>query len=173
MNENKDIKLDITGLGIILYSEQAVAHISEDEDYFSTNYQTSEQVLKHVYNGTIVGIGTRSPGKYILKIRYGYPEEDVLDLADYVLILGIHVIGEKVFARDLYDLMEWTSECPVEQTFELEEGYYQLTIHSNLPNSKRRGDNQVIFVYFNKVDKMPKLKYRGVPTLWNPTNPNS
>lgn len=173
MEIDKDIELEITGLGIILYSEQAVAHIREDEDYFSTNYQTAEQVLSHVYDGTIVGFGTRSPGKYILKIRYGYPEEEVLDLSDYVLRLGIHVMGGRVFTRDLYDLMEWTFECPEEQTIDLQDGYYHITLHSNLPDSKRRGDNQVIFVYFNKLDEMPALKYRGVPTLWNPSNPNS
>lgn len=167
MKEERDIELDITGLGIIMYAREAVEHIKEDEDYFSTNYQAPEQVLKHIYEGSIVGFSTMSPGQYVLKIRYGYPKEEVLDVADYSLRLGIHVTEGKVFFRDLFDLMEWTNECPEEQTINLEDGYYHVTLHSNLPDSKRRGDNQIIFIYFNKLDKMPVLKYKGVPTLYN------
>lgn len=157
MKLNKEIELDIIGVGIILYSEESVSHIKEGEDYFLSNYQTIDQVLTHIYDGTIVGFCTSSPGRYILKVRYGYPEEEVLDLSDYVLRLGVHVTGGKVFVRYLYDLMEWTSECPEEQIIQLEDGYYHITFYSNLPNSKKRGDNQIIFLYFNKLNKMPKL----------------
>jgi hypothetical protein len=68
--------------------------------------------------------------------------------------------------------MEWTNDCPDEQTILLDDGYYHITLYSNLPVSKLRGDNQEILVYLNRLESMPLLKYRGVPTLIDPNNPN-
>jgi len=78
-------------------------------------YLTAKQVSEHVNSGTIVGLGTGSPGTYILKIRSGYPNEAILDSSDYVLRLGIKVNEGTVYFRDLYDLMEWTNKCPNEE----------------------------------------------------------
>lgn len=163
---DKEIKLDISGMGIIIFSEYAVEHIQEGEDYFNTSYQAGEQVLNHVYQGTIVGFCTSSPGTYILQVKEGYPEETVLTKADYRLRLGIHVKGGMVHFKDLYALMDWMKGYyPKENTIEIEDGYYHITLHGNKTLSGRLGDNQVIYVYFNKLDSMPKLKYSGIPTF--------
>ncbi len=163
---NKEIILDVSGMGIIIFSEYAVEHIKEGEDYFSTSYQTGEQVLNHVYQGTIVGFCTSSPGTYILEIKEGYPEETVLAEADYKLRLGIHVKGGRVHFKDLFALMDWMEGYyPEENSLELEDGYYHITLHGNKTSSGRLGDNQVISVFFNKLDGMPALKYNGVPTF--------
>ncbi|MPQ34175.1 hypothetical protein E4V42_22580 [Clostridium estertheticum] len=163
---NKEISLDVSGMGIIMFSEYAVEHIKEGEDYFSTNYQTGEEVLNHVYQGTIVGFCTSSPGIYILKIKSGYPEETILASAEYKMRLGIQVKGGKIHFKDLFVLMDWmVGYYPEEQSVEMEDGYYNITMHSNKPESGRLGDDQVIYIYFNKLDSMPKLKFNGVPTL--------
>ncbi|MDQ0178385.1 hypothetical protein [Bacillus chungangensis] len=165
MELKKDILIEIDGLGIIIYSPHAVSFIQEDEDYLTSKYLTAEQVADHVNNGTIVSFGTGSPGNYLLKIRSGYPNENLLDSFDFVLRLGIQVSGEIIFFRDLYDLMEWTSHCPSTQSIHLENGYYHITVFSNLPKSGIRGENQEIYVYFNKLRCFPKIKYYGVPTF--------
>lgn len=160
---NTDIKLIISGMGIIIYSDYAVAHIAEGEDYFSSNYFTGEQVLKHIYTGTIVGFCTSSPGTYILKIRNGYPTKLDLDNSEFKLRLGIFVEGNRIYFNDLFSLMDWRSDYSDMPTIELEDGYYHITLFGDVPNTGILGDNQEIFVYFNKLDTMPALKYNGVP----------
>ncbi|WP_339273915.1 hypothetical protein MKY59_22800 [Paenibacillus sp. FSL W8-0426] len=161
----KDIPIQIDGIGIILYSPFAVAHIDEDEDYLTQKYMTAQQVADHVNRGTIVGLSTGSSGKYILKIRDGYPDEHILDRSDFVLRLAVEVRDRQLCIRDLYDLMEWTSELPVEQIVVLDNGYYHITVFSNLPKSRIRGDRQEIHLYFHPLIEMPKIKHLGVPTL--------
>ncbi|KOY15750.1 hypothetical protein [Paenibacillus xylanivorans] len=161
----KDINIQIDGLGIIVYSPFSVAHINEEEDYLTQNYMSAQQVADHVNRGTIVGFSTGSPGDYNLRIRTGYPDEKILDESDFVLRLGLEVRNHELCIRDLYDLMEWTSELPGEQVIRLDNGYYHITVFSNLPDSKIRGDQQEIYLYFNQLTEMPKIMYSGVPTF--------
>lgn len=158
-----DLCMDIRGMGIIMYSDYAVSNISEGEDYFSSNYYTGQQVLKHIYEGSIVGFCTSSPGSYILKIRDGYPSEVDLNKAEFKIRLGIHVKGKKVYFNDLYALMDWTRDIRDLPEIELEDGFYHVTLIGDSPSSGILGDNQEIFIYFNKLEDMPKLKYNGVP----------
>lgn len=160
---NKDIELDISGLGIILYSESNVKQIKEGEDYFLSSYSMPQQVAEHVMEGRIVGFCTGSSGVYILRIREGYPDNEILMSSEFKLRLGIEVIDNGILFRDLYDLMEWDHRCPTDQYMELENGYYQITLFGELPESGIIGDNQVINVYLNKLQDMPELKYNGVP----------
>ncbi|WP_010243297.1 hypothetical protein [Acetivibrio cellulolyticus] len=160
---NLELKLEISGMGIIIYSDYAVSHIAEGQDYFSTNYYTGEQVLKHIYDGSIVGFCTSSPGTFILKIRSGYPSETELECSDYRMRLGICVKGNNVRFNDLFALMDWNADNTDIATVELEDGYYHITLVGSAPKSGVLGDNQEIYVYFNKLDTMPKLKYNGVP----------
>lgn len=160
---NVDLKLEISGMGIIIYSDYAVSHIADGEDYFSTNYYSGEQVLKHVYDGSIVGFCTSTPGTFILKIRSDYPSESELECADYCMRLGICVKGQKIYFNDLFALMNWNSDYTDIPTVEQEDGYYHITLVGNTPKSGVLGDNQEIYIYFYKLDTMPKLKYNGVP----------
>lgn len=98
---DKEIKLYISGLGIIMYSDFAVSHIAKGDDYFSSNYQTPEQVVKHIYEGTIVGFCTSSPGDFILKFKSGYPNEEELNSSEFKLRLGIEVRDNRICIRDL------------------------------------------------------------------------
>lgn len=64
----KQFQLDIEGLGIIFYSPHAVKHIEEEEDYLGEHYWMPEDVLKHIYEGSIVGVATGTPGIFHLNI---------------------------------------------------------------------------------------------------------
>lgn len=161
----KTITLDISGPGIILYSPSFVSHIYEGEDYLSTNYMDADQVQPHIQAGTLVGFGTSSPGRFFIHILEGYPEEHTLDEADFTLRLGIQVRDSMICIRDLYDLLNWTSECPSEQILEIDNGYYHITLYSNIPSSGILGDDQIIWMYFNMLPDMPELYPHGVPTL--------
>lgn len=163
VNIEKVIEIKIEGLGVIMYSDFAVSHIKEGEDYFSTNYQTSQQVLKHIYEGTIVGFCTSSPGQYNLIFRTGYPSELELESSEFKLRLAIDVRDGRICIRDLYDLMDWRTRCPNNQYVEIENGFYHITLCGNTPQSGILGDNQEIYVYLCKLDSMPTLKYAGVP----------
>lgn len=163
MDLNKDLILDINGLGMIMYSDFATSHIAEGEDYFSRNYQTPQQVANHIMDGSIVGFCTSSPGRYILKLRSGYPIASDLNLAEFKLRLGIEIRDGRMCIRDLYDLMNWKKNCPSSQHIELENGFYRITLYGDVPSSGVLGDNQVIYVYLSRLDSMPELRYEGVP----------
>ena len=113
--QNNTINLAIDGMGIILYSDWAVQGIVEGEDYLESNYWEPKKVVEHIYQGSIVGFCTGSPGDYILHFHSGYPTNEFFDNHDFSLELGIRVIGGCFYVRDLYDLMEWIHECPDEQ----------------------------------------------------------
>lgn len=159
-----NIEIEIEGLGMILYSPKSAAHIKEGEDYFQTNYYKPEDVEQHCLNGTIVGFCT-SPGRYILCFREGYPDQVVLDENEFRLRLAVRVFDGKLCVRDLYNLLDWSPECPPQQIIPIEDGIYHVTLCSRLPISGILGRNQEILVYLNKLEAMPELKYGGVPTL--------
>jgi len=60
--------LPLEGLGIILYSSFAVAHIGKDEDYLQTHFLQPQDVAAHVNRGTISAFGTGSPGDYTIRL---------------------------------------------------------------------------------------------------------
>lgn len=163
MDLNKELTVDINGLGLIMYSDFATSHITEGEDYFSKSYQTPQQVANHITEGSIVGFCTSSPGRYILKFRSGYPIASDLNLAEFKLRLGIEIRDGRMCIRDLYDLMNWRKNCPINQCIELENGFYHITLYGDVPSSGVLGDSQIIYVYLNKLNSMPALRYDGVP----------
>jgi hypothetical protein len=163
--DEKEIVLNITGLGIVFHSPLFGKHIAEGQDYLSTNYTTAEQVQSHIQKGSIVGFGTGSSGAFILKFRSGYPDEDFLQKCQFKLRLGLHCLGGKVFFRDLYELLDWHADCPPNRILELEDGFYHVTLCSNRPASGIIGDNQEILVYLQKLNEFPRLAKEGVPML--------
>lgn len=167
MKFQKEIILEITGTGIIMYSDFAVKDIPENYDYLSNNYFEINQVLNHIYNGSIVGFSTGSPGIFILNIKKGYPSSEEICNYDYKIRLGIQIKDNKITFRDLFDLVFWEKECDIEQSIYLENGFYHITICTNIPKSTIIGDNQNIQIYFNSLNEMPKLKYNGIPYLFD------
>ncbi len=159
------MKLEISGLGIILYSPKHAEGIELGSDYFSSSYLSEEAVQAHTQKGTIVGFATGTPGRFHLEFFIGYPPAEILAGADHTLRLGLHCVGGQVCFRDLYDLMDWDPDCPKEQTIELTDGYYHITLRSNTPVSGVLGDNQKIDVYLQPLEKFPDLAKQGIPKL--------
>jgi len=163
---NKDIQLITDGTGIVIYSNEAMTHISEGEDYFMKEFSTPQKVAEHIKKGDIIGFNTGSAGTYNLHIRGGYPSEKMLVEYPIAIRLALNVIGNKISFIDLYWLMEWSDYVPEEQTIDADEGIYHLTVLTGKPSSGILGDNQDIYIYLNKLEEMPDLKWDGVPFLY-------
>jgi len=163
--ELPDMRLTTQGLGMIMYSFPAVRDIPIGSNYFSSNYTTGADVARHIHEGSIVGFCTSSSGRFILSFKQGYPPRDVFDAHEFKIRLGIKVQDNQLYIRDLYDLMRWTPNCPSTQVISIEDGFYHITLCTNVPFSGALGDEQVILVYFQKLQCMPELTYTGVPIL--------
>src|SRR5262245_39757925 len=111
-----EIELDISGLGIVMYSPSAIPAIKEGEDYLEANYREPRDVQRHIQAGSLVGFGTGSSGRFILRLRYGYPTIEQQRAVRFKLRLGVRCPDGVLVFRDLYDLMGWTSQFPPEQS---------------------------------------------------------
>jgi hypothetical protein len=156
-----EVALDIQGLGIILYSPPAVAHIPEGVDYLQEHFWQPADVARHVMGCRLTTFATGSPGLFRLRFRGGPPDE----VADYKLRLGLRVETGVVCARDLYDLVQWSAACPPEQQLSASDGWYRLTVYTSLPSSGLVGDSQTIDINLEQVTDRPVLRWDGVPML--------
>lgn len=166
----KKIEIPINGPGIIMYSDFAVKNINKGENYFENSYLTSEQVLKHVYEGSIVGFCTPIPGYYTIEIYNEKPEDYHFISCKYKLYLGIEVRDKRIFIGDLYDLACWNPQYLKEESIELDNGFYEVYVLTDPLEMEPEIEDyeQTIEIYFSKTDSMPKLKYNGTPLLANP-----
>lgn len=165
-NIDYDVEVVIDGMGFVLYSEGVVKNIMEGEDFFNREYATPEQVASHIKKGDIVGFNTGSGGKFNIKFRTGYPSIEIDEKYPISIRLAIDVKGGKLSIIDLFWLMEWSSDCPAEQQIDIEDGVYHMTISTARPKSNIWGDDQDIYIYLNKIEKMPELTWTGVPELF-------
>lgn len=62
-----EIDLEIAGVGIILYSPPAVAHIPEGSDYLREHFSHGKDVARHVRACRLTGFCTGSPGEFHLR----------------------------------------------------------------------------------------------------------
>ena len=162
---NIDIRISIDGLGIVLHSGGVAKSIPENFNYLKNEYWESEKVGEHVRKGDMVGFCTGSSGNYILKFREGNPDAKIELEYPIAIALGIHVDDGKIYIRDLYDLLEWHSKCDEKLQINVENGYYHIILQTQVPESGILGDNQIIYVYLTKTEKMPLLMWKGVPQL--------
>ena len=165
MHLGDTMNLRVQGLGIVMYSPYAVAHLTDGEDYFSEHYVSSADVQRHVQAGDLVGFGTGSPGDYRIRLCSGYPRADRLASCDMKLRIAIVARSGVVHFRDMFDLMEWDFSTPEQQILCLEDGVYHLTLCSDVPDSGLLGDSQEIEIYFNALSEFPALARQGVPSL--------
>lgn len=161
----KSFELEIVGFGFIFCSPFSTSGVTEGEDYLESNFENPDQVEQQAREGKIVGVSTGTPGRFVFRVYEGYPPNEDLDSYRYKLRLGVEVRDRELQIRDLFDLMEWTDDCPSEQRIELDDGFYHITLMSNDPQSGILGDNQCISIYLQKLNEMPELNIRGVPTL--------
>src|SRR5512145_685067 len=160
-----EVRLEVTGLGIILYSPASASHIRDGQDYLQDRYTDPKQVQEHLQAGTIVGFGTQSPGTFVLKFLQGLPDDEVLAWSSMQLRLAVRVVDEALCVRDLYDLMEWSERCHPSQIVKVPNGIHHVTLCSREPASGILGDEQEILVYLRALDRMPELEKTGIPTL--------
>ena len=158
--------LSIDGLGIIVYSPFATAHIHQNEDYLQRHYWQYEDMIAHIYQGTIVGFGTGSPGQYLIHLFKEPVGPQIMENAEVMIHLGIEVQDNTLCFRDLYDLMAWDKQCPEGQMFEIPSGYYRMTLCTRLPPSSVRGDQQDIWISFEQTERLPDLSLDDIPKLY-------
>lgn len=163
---NQDILLTIDGMGIVIYSNEAMKNIEEGDNYFTKEFATPQKVSEHIKRGDIIGFNMGSSGTYNLHIRQGYPSIEIIEKYPISARLALNVLGNKVSFIDLYWLMEWSEYVPEEQTIEIEEGVYHVSVLTQKSSGGKIGDNQDIYVFFNKISEMPKLLWDGVPQLF-------
>ena len=159
------LNLEIAGLGFILYSPFAVAHIAEGEDYLQAHFWKPKDVARHVNACTLTAFCTGSPGHYRLSFldRAASPEEE--SGAAMKLRLGIEIHDGIMCVRDLYDLLDWSAACPAKQRVRLRDGFYRLTVLSDPPENTFIGDNQRVTIHFERTTKKPLIRHAGVPDL--------
>lgn len=162
---SKRVDLDLQGLGVILYSPFAVAHIPEGADYLAKHFSNGDDVAKHVRECRLTAFGTGTPGQFSLTFTFGEPDDNVVQAAEFKLRLGLEVRDGCFCVRDLYDLMEWSGKCPKSQTVAAANGFYRLTVWSSSPASGVLGDGQEVFVCMEPVAAKPELRWEGVPSL--------
>lgn len=161
-----DMNISIEGMGMIFYSQGAVSEIHNGDDFFHKDYETPQQVAAHLSKGDIVGFCTGSGGEYLLKFRYGYPSQDIDKEYPITIRLAINIDGGNLYVDDLFSLLEWNSDYDSKHKLLLDDGIYHITLCTNKPKSGIWGDNQVIYVYLNRLETMPKLMWTGVPFLF-------
>lgn len=125
----------------------------------------AEDVLKHIYEGSIVGAATGTQGIFHLNIYQNIrPGLDAIQ-PDYALKLDLKVTGYTMYFRDLYVLLRWETEDETELRVDMDDRNYEVVVCSWFPESGIRGNHQQVDFYFAKTDELPKLHYEGVTTL--------
>ena len=162
----KDIELPIDGMGIAIYSKGCMTYVKEGSDFFASDFSSPSDMAAHIRKGDITGFCTGSDGDYILKIRNGYPDSELAKEYPVSIRLGLEVRDHTVSFVDIYWLMEWNLDIPSDQQIELEDGFYHLTVLTRLPDEGYWGADQTIYLFFNKLDSMPELAWKGVPQLF-------
>ena len=115
------VRLMVEGLGLILYSPFATAHIQQGEDYLEPHFWLPEDVAAHVNRGTISALGTGSPGDYIVRFFLEGDEDQSRSAANKYnltaykckLALFLEIRDRTLCIRDLYDLMTWDPSWPI------------------------------------------------------------
>jgi hypothetical protein len=159
------IALDISGFGFILYSPPAVKHIPEGSNYLEQHFWQPGDVARHLMACELTAFSTGTPGSFQLRFLDGPRNEGAVDAADFKLRLGLAVRDGAICVRDLYDLMKWSAECPVDQRMPIANGWYLLTVFSSMPPSGILGDKQVIDIHLEPATAKPLLRWDGVPNL--------
>jgi hypothetical protein len=161
----QEIALDIAGLGIILYSPTAVVNILMGSNYLEEHFTKPSEVAQHVMDCHLTTFCTGTPGRFRIRFSEGFPDEVAVQAAAFKLRLGLLVQDKKICVRDLYDLYDWSPECPPRQQVSVADGWYRLTVVSSPPASGILGDGQIIDICLEPVGQKPLLNWFGVPNL--------
>ena len=165
-SSNNKVHLDIDGMGIVFYSAETMKDVIPNTDFLSSEFTSPQQIANHIKKGDITAFCTGSSGSFDIHFFEGYPSVDILEKFPVSIRLALDVQGGSIQFCDLFWLSKWNTDFPKNQMIELPDGYYEMTVCTCLPESGCWGDEQTIYIYFNKVDKMPELTWTGVPYLF-------
>ena len=163
---DSEILLEIEGMGIVFFSAKNMEYVEQGTDFLTNEFDSPQQIAEHIKKGDITGFCTGSGGDFHLRFYEGYPTEEENEEFPISARLGIEVKGGSLQFCDLFWLMKWNTDFPKNQIILLDDGYYEMTVCTCMPESGYWGEDQTICVYFNKVDKMPELTWTGIPYLF-------
>jgi hypothetical protein len=162
MRELARFKVEIDGLGFIIYSPFATAHIAEGERYLGAKFWEPEDVARHVRAGTLTAFCTGSPGAYDIRVVEAALVWPLHAQYRWWIKLALEVRDRTVCIRDLYDLQPWSAACPAGQSIALDDGYYDVAVGTD---ADTLGDDQEIVISFRRVEQLPQVTWEGVPFL--------
>lgn len=163
---NKTVHLTIDGMGIVLFSAKTMEYVEPGSDFLTNEFDTPQQIAEHIKKGDITAFCTGSGGEFNLHLLTGQLPADINEQFPISARLGLDVQGGTVQFCDMFWISQWDTNFPHNQVIALDDGFYSIVVCTRMPQSGYWGDNQTIYIYFDKVDKMPELTCRGVPYLF-------
>ena len=157
--------LSIDGMGIVLFSAEVMKDVVPGGNFLTAEFTNPNQIGEHIRKGDITAFCTGTGGDFILWLRSGYPDSNAEKEFPVIIRLALEVRGGSLQFCDLLWLSDWNTDFPQEQILSLPDGYYHITICTKKPESGYWGDDQIICLYFNKLEEMPELTWIGVPYL--------
>ena len=158
--------LSIDGMGIVLYSPEVMKSVVPGSDFLTEEFIDPKQVGEHIRKGDITAFCTGTGGDFILWLRSGYPDSIAEQEFPVMIRLAVEVRGGSLQFGDLFWLSDWNPDFPQDQVLSLADGYYHITACTKRPESGYWGDDQIVCLYFNRLEEMPKLAWQGVPHLF-------
>ena len=158
--------LSIDGMGIVLFSPEVMGYVVPGSDFLTAEFTNPKQVGEHIRKGDITAFCTGTGGDFILWFRPGYPDSNGEKEFPVMIRLAVEVRGGSLQFGDLFWLSDWNPDFPQDQVLSLPDGYYHITACTRRPESGYWGDDQIICLYFNRLEEMPKLMWQGVPYLF-------
>lgn len=167
MEFNKKEEIEIDGLGFIIYSEGAISHINEGENYLESHFMDGEEVVDSINKGEIIGISTGSSGECVFEWIEGEPKPEFYESHDFAFQVPINVTGGKIIIRDLYDLADWTKEPPVNQVLEIEDGLYSIIVVGSLQSVDYCLRTRDIYLFIVRDEDAFLAQWDTIPSLFN------
>lgn len=160
------LDLVIDSMGIVFFSAKTMDYVAPGTNFLMAEFNDPRQVAEHIKKGDITAFCTGTGGKFHLRFFMGCPTDDIFEEFPVSIRLGLDVQGGSVQFCDLFWLSDRDTKFPQNQMIPLADGYYEMTVCTFRPKSGYWGDNQTIYIYFNKVEQMPELTWTGVPYLF-------
>lgn len=165
MRSLRKITMEIDGLGFVVYSPFAMSAVAPRDRFLMEHFNEPQDVAALVRAGRLAGFCTGSPGAYNIELVEGALDLPAIAGFPWMIRLALEVRDRTVCIRDLYDFMRWDPSCPADQTLQLPDGFYRLTLGTRPTNSGDVGDDQDIIIAFEPVATLPPLTWQGVPYL--------
>lgn len=165
MRSLRKITMEIDGLGFVVYSPFAMSAVALRDRFLMEHFNEPQDVAALVRAGRLAGFCTGSPGTYNIELVEGALDLPAIAGFPWMIRLALEVRDRTVCIRDLYDFMRWDPSCPADQTLQLPDGFYRLTLGTRPTNSGYVGEDQDIIIAFEPVAALPPLTWQGVPYL--------